>query len=151
MEIKKEVKAENRIMQKEDGSLSLTLDNAGRYCDVTNPSNNTADWNIVISKPGRFKVWLTSATKDTSDLRYHDSVKISLLDVRLEGNPLVDKIVRNSNEVSYPYFRADSYMGSVYVSEPGEYNLQVISDKVIGPSSVSETKLMAVTLTPEAR
>lgn len=151
VEIKKEVKAENRIMQKEDGSLSLTLDNAGRYCDVTNPSNNTADWNIVISKPGRFKVWLTSATKDTSDLRYHDSVKISLLDVRLEGNPLVDKIVRNSNEVSYPYFRADSYMGSVYVSEPGEYNLQVISDKVIGPSSVSETKLMAVTLTPEAR
>lgn len=150
--------AENRILQQEDGIVSLKLDKAGYYCDLTNPSNNTADWNIVISKPGRFKVWLSSATKDTSDLRYANSVRISLLDNHLEVNPACDKIVQNSGEVNYPYFRADSYMGSVYVSEPGEYNIQIISEKVTGKTGevkntavADDTRLMSVILTPETR
>jgi hypothetical protein len=147
--------AENRILQQNDGTISLILDKAACYTDVINPSNNTADWNIVISKPGRFKVWLSSSTKDTSDLNYTNSVRISLLDDRLEVNPSCDKIVRNSGDVHYPYFRADSYMGSVYVSEPGEYNIQLISEKVsaqktksLSTSRVDETKLMSVILTP---
>jgi hypothetical protein len=155
---KKTQEAENKILQQKDGTVSLVLDKASRYSDKVNPSNNTADWNVVISTPGRFKVWLSSATKDTSDLNYKNSVRISLLDDQLEANPACDKVVRNSGDVHYPYFRADSYMGSVYVSEPGEYNIQVISEKVIAKEAEShnasladDTKLMSVILTPITR
>jgi hypothetical protein len=155
---KQQHEADNRIIQQKDGTVALMLDKAARYSDVTNPSNNTADWSVVISSPGRFKVWLSSATKDTSNLRYANSVKISLLDDRLEANPACDKIVRNSSEVNYPYFRADSYMGSVYVSEPGVYNIQVISEKVLSNEAESQetsladdTRLMSVILTPTTR
>jgi len=155
---KKTQEAENKILQQKDGTVSLVLDKASRYSDKVNPSNNTADWNVVISTPGRFKVWLSSATKDTSDLNYKNSVRISMLDDQLEANPACDKVVRNSGDVHYPYFRADSYMGSVYVSEPGEYNIQVISEKVIAKEAEShnasladDTKLMSVILTPITR
>jgi hypothetical protein len=158
-ESKKDTKeAENRILQQNDGTVSLILDKAESYCDLTNPSNNTADWNVVISKPGYFKVWLSSATKDTLGLNYANSVRISLLDNQLEAKPACDKIVQNTGEVQYPYFRADSYMGSVYFSEPGEYNIQVISEKVISrtiqsqnTSLADDTKLMSVILTPITR
>lgn len=150
--------AENRISQQEDGTISLKLDKAACYSDLNNPSNNTADWNFIISKPGRFKVWISSATKDTSALNYANSVRISLLDDHLEVNPLCDKIIQNSNDVHYPYFRADSYVGSIYVSDPGEYNIQVISEKVIAEKAEShntsladDTKLMSVILTPTLR
>jgi len=150
--------ADNRIIQQNDGTVSLILDKAECYNDKANPSNNTADWNIVISKPGRFKVWLSSATKDTSALSYANSVRISLLDDQLEANPACDRIVRNSLDVQYPYYRADSYMGSVNVSEPGEYNIQLISEKVIAKQTESpakvladETRLMSVILTPITR
>lgn len=150
--------AENRILQQKDGTVSLILDKAARYCDAGNPSNNTADWNIVISKPGRFKVWLSSATRDTSDLNYANSVRISLLDDQLEANPVCDKIVRNSQDVPDSYFRAESYIGSVYVSEPGEYNIQIISEKVLAKDDESQrsplsddTKLLSVILTPSTQ
>jgi hypothetical protein len=150
--------AENRILQQNDGTISLILDKAECYSDIVNPSNNTADWNIVISKPGHFNVWISSATKDTSELNYANSVRIRFLDDQLEVNPECDKIVRNSSDVHYPYFRADSYMGSVYVSEPGEYNIQLISEKVIAKNAEShntsladDTKLMSVILTPGTR
>jgi hypothetical protein len=77
-----------------------------------------------------------------------------MLDNHLEIDPACDKIVRNSGDVYSPYFRADSYMGSVYVSEAGEYNVQVISDKVTPKSmntQLADTKLMSVILTPEMR
>jgi hypothetical protein len=147
----------NRILQQNDGTISLILDKAACYSDVNNPTNNTADWNVVISQPGRYKVWISSATKDTSELNYAHSVRISLLDDQLIANPACDKIVRNSNDVHYPYFRADSYMGSVYISEPGEYNIQLISEKVLARNSeshntfASDTKLMSVILTPITR
>jgi hypothetical protein len=80
------------------------------------------------------------------------------MDDQLEVNPVCDKIVRNSSDVHYPYFRADSYMGSIYVSEPGEYNIQLISEKVIAKRAESlntsladDTKLMSVILTPITR
>jgi hypothetical protein len=135
--------ADNRILQQKDGTVSLILDKAARYADASNPSNNTADWSVVISTPGRYKVWLSSATKDTSNLRYANSVKISLQDDRLEANPACDKIVRNSSEVNYPYFRADSYMGSIYFAEPGEYNIQVISEKVLAKGEETQINSLA--------
>jgi hypothetical protein len=150
--------AENRIVQQEDGTVSLKLEKAACYNDAVNPSNNTADWNIVISKPGRFKVWITSATKDTSSLSYTNSVKVNILDDHLEVAPAVDKIVQNSGDVPKSYFRADSYVGSFYVPEPGEYNIQVISEKVIAKNAgsknnpqIDDTMLMSVILTPAIR
>lgn len=147
--------AETKIVQQTDGTVSLNVENAARYCDVADPSNNTADWKVVISRPGRFKVWLSSATKDTSVLNYTNSVRISLLDDQLVVNPTIDKIVHNSQDVSYPFFRADSYMGSIYVQEAGEYTIQVISEKIIPAVSVNpveplseNSKLMAVILSP---
>lgn len=156
--LKNTQESENRILQQEDGTVSLKLDKAVCYSDAANPSNNTADWNIVISKPGRYKVWLSSATKDTSGLRYSSSVKVNILDDHMEVTPAVDKIVRNSGDVPSSYFRADSYVGSFYVPEAGEYNLQVISDKVIARNTgsknhplVDDTMLMSVILTPAIR
>ena len=150
--------ADNRIVQQADGTVSLKLDKAVCYSDAVNPTNNTADWNVVISKPGRFKVWLSSATKDTSDLSYSSSVKVNILDDHLEVNPAVDKIVQNSGDVPNSYYRADSYVGSFYVQEPGEYNIQVISDKVIAKNAgfknntrLDDTMLLSVMLTPAVR
>lgn len=148
----------NTILQKADGTLALNMENATCYSDKVNPSSNTAEWNVVVSKPGTFKVWLSSATKDTTNLSYINSVKISLLDKLLEVNPEIDKVVLNSDNVSYPYFRADSYAGSFYISEPGEYSIQVISEKVLtkeamnhSSSGPDDTKLMSVILTPMTR
>ena len=146
--------AENRIVQQADGTVSLKIEKAVCYSDAVNPSNNTADWNIVISKPGRFKVWLSSATKDTSGLRYASSVRVNILDDHMEVNPSIDKVVHNSVDVPQSYFRADSYVGSFYVPEPGEYNIQVISDKVIAKNAstrLDDTMLMSVILTPAIR
>jgi hypothetical protein len=72
----------------------------------------------------------------------------------LEVNPACDKIIRNSSEVHYPYYRADSYMGSISFTEPGEYNFQLISEKVRkaeAPNTAvaDDTKLMSVIMTPE--
>ena len=146
------------IIQQEDGTLSLKLEKAACYSNVSDPSSNTAEWNVVISQPGRYKVWLSSATKDTLDLDYNNSVRISLLDNQLEVNPECDKIVQNSGDVTYPFYRADSYMGSFYISEPGEYSIQVISEKVISKEVRNQTaylsddtRLMSVILTPMTR
>lgn len=150
--------AENAVLQQEDGTLALDMEKATCYNDEFDPSSNTAEWNVVISKPGRFKVWLSSATKDTTELSYVNSVKISLLDNQLEVDPACDKIVLNSDKVSYPYFRADSYMGSFYISEAGEYNIQVISEKVLPREAMNtitsghdDTRLMSVILSPNTR
>ncbi len=150
--------AENTVLQQEDGTLLLDMGKATCYNDEVNPSSNTAEWKVRVSKPGRFKVWLSSATKDTTELSYNSSVKISFLDNELEAEPACDKIVRNAREVSYPYYRADSYMGSFYISDPGEYNIQVISEKVLPREAMNnissgpdDTKLMSVILTPNTR
>lgn len=150
--------SENAVIQQSDGTLALNLEKATRYSDMVNPSSNTAEWNVVVSKPGTFKVWLSSATKDTTDLSYANSVKISLQDKLLEVVPECDKVVLNSENVSFPYFRADSYVGSLYISEPGEYSIQVISEKVLSKEAMSntasgadDTRLMSVILTPLTR
>lgn len=147
--------ADNRILQQEDGTISLKVDNAECYHDMVNPSSNTAEWNVVVSKSGRFNVWLSSATKDTTDLKFENSVLLSIRDNRIETRPMCDRVVQEATDVSDPYYRADSYMGSLYIQDTGVYNVQVISDKIVpkdyrssGSSSDDETKILSVFLTP---
>ena len=149
---------QNRILQQDDGTISLKVDKADCYQDMVNPSSNTAEWNVVVSKSGRFNVWLSSATKDTTDLQYSNSVMLSILDNRIEAHPACDKIIHNSSDVTYPYFRADSFMGSLYIQDTGLYNIQIISEKIIpvdykkgGSSSAENSKLLSVFLTPITR
>jgi hypothetical protein len=132
------------ISQQEDGSILLKLEEAICYNDQTNPSSNTAEWKFVVPKPGRYNVWLSSATRDTNNLDYSKPVKISLLDNHLERNPECDKIIRNSSDVTYPFFRTDSYMGSFYIQESGEYNIQVISEKVTTKEIRNQSQLIAL-------
>ena len=149
---------ENVVVQESDGSFSLHLEEAVCYSDAHHPESNTAEWNVVVSKPGTYKVWLSSATKDTTDLSYINSVRISLLDKHIEVDPAIDRVVRDSKEVSLPYYRADSYAGSFYFSEPGEYSIQVISEKVLPKEAMNnsrgeslDTRLVSVILTPLTR
>lgn len=148
---------ENKISQANDGSFHLKLEEASCYSDQDNPSANTAEWVFVVPNPGSYKVWLSSATTDTVNLNYNNAVKISLLDRNLEKIPECDKIVKDCKDVSYPYFRTDSYMGSLYFPESGEYNLQVISEKIVSGGSEQivspseNTKLMSLILVPNTR
>jgi hypothetical protein len=82
-----------------------------------------------------------------------NSVKISLLDNQLDVDPACDKIVRNSNEVSYPYYRADSYMGSFYISEPDSiifsYQRKVLPKETMNnfrPDLMTQTVSVILTL-----
>jgi hypothetical protein len=147
-----------KITQQADGTISLKLEKASFYKCETDPSNNTAEWNFVVSKPGTYGVWLSTATTDTMNLRYPTSVKINLQDERIEANPVGDKIVLNAGDVKYPYFRADSYMGTFYIEQPGEYSIQVINEKVVPDNVKSDvaksentTRMMSVVLTPMTR
>jgi len=146
---------QNKIVQDQDGTISLKVDKADCYQDASNPSSNTAEWSVKVSKSGRFNVWLSSATKDTTDLKYTNSVMLNILDKRIEVRPSCDKIFRNSTDVSYPYFRADSFLGSLYIQDTGLFNIQIISEKIIpknigtgAASDVENSKLLSVFLTP---
>jgi hypothetical protein len=147
--------AGNKILQQEDGTISLKVDKAECYQDKFNPSSNTAEWSVIVSKSGRYNVWLSSSTKDTTDLQYKNSVRLSILDNNLEAHPACDKIFRNSRDVSYPYFRADSFMGSLYIQDTGLFYIQVVSEKIVpqdnqaNETSVNDnSKLLSVILTP---
>lgn len=155
-EIKTKV-VQNKILQQSDGTISLKVDRADCYHDMVNPSSNTAEWNVLVSKSGRFNVWLSSATKDTTDLKYDNSVKLNILENRFEVRPGCDKIIRNSSEVAYPYFRADSFVGSLYIQDTGLFNVQIISEKIVpgdikkGESVTENSKLLSVFFTPVTR
>ena len=152
------IKSSDMIVQQADGTISLKLEKAAVYNCEENPANNTAEWNFVVSRPGRFGVWLSTATKDTMNLRYPSSVKINLQDERIEARPVGDKIILNASDVKYPYYRADSYIGTFYIEQPGEYSLQVINEKVV-PGNLKEdtsigaesTRMMSVVLAPMTR
>ena len=131
----------NKVMQQPDGSISLHVKKAECYSDKVNPSTNTAEWNVFVSKSGRFNVWLSSATVDTINLEYKNTVMLSVQDSRLEAQPGIDKVVRNSSDVNYPYFRADSFMGSLYIQDTGLYAVQIISDKILPEENVNERNL----------
>lgn len=148
--------ASNKILQQADGTISLKVDKADCYRDEVNPSSNTAEWSVKVSKSGRFNIWLSSATKDTTDLNYKDSVMLNILDKQIHALPEVDKVVLNSGDVSYPYFRADSFLGSLYIQDTGLYNVQIISEKIFPKDSktaakVENSRLLEVFLTPTTR
>lgn len=145
----------NKVLQQADGSISLHVKKAECYSDVVNPSSNTAEWNVVVSKSGRYNVWLSSATIDTINLEYKNKVLLSVQDNRLEAQPAIDKVIRNSSEVDYPYFRTDSFMGSLYIQDTGLYAIQIISDKILpeggkdyDSQNSEKTRLLSVFLTP---
>jgi hypothetical protein len=145
--------ADNRIVQQKDGTISLKIDKAECYHDRENPSTNTAEWSIFVSRSGRYDVWLSSATKDTTDLKYKNSVLLSIRDNRLETRPKVNRVIQNSSDVSRPFYQADSFMGSLYIQDTGVYNVQVISDKILpkevsGSSIDDQTKIVSVSLRP---
>jgi hypothetical protein len=153
-EAKKQI-VQNKIIQQKDGTISLKVDKADCYQDKDNPATNTAEWNVVVSKSGRFNVWLNSSTKDTTDLKYNNSVLLSILDNRIEAHPSINKIIHNSTEVSYPYFRADSFIGEMYIQDTGMFNVQIISEKIIPKDPKKSdlknddtSKLLSVFLTP---
>lgn len=148
----------NKIWQQPDGTISLHLDKADCYSDVANPSENTAEWDVVVSRSGRYNVWLSSATLDTTDLNYKNKVMISVQDTRIEGLPECDRIVRNSEDVAYPYYRADSFIGSMYIKDTGEFQIQVISEQILPKekfngdvSGEDLSKLLSVSFTPVKR
>jgi len=149
---------ENRILQQDDGTISLKVDKAECYHDMVNPSTNTAEWNVVVSKAGRFNVWISSSTKDTTNLKYNSKVMLSILDNRLEAHPKCDRVFVNSTDVSLPYFRADSFMGALYIQDTGLYNIQLISEKIVPGDYLAteadgsaDSRLLSVFLTPVTR
>ena len=149
---------QNKILQQDDGTISLKVDKAECFHDMVNPATNTAEWNVVVSKAGRFNVWLSSSTKDTTNLKYDNKVMLSILDSRLEAHPKCDKIVLNSTDVSLPYFRADSFMGALYIQDTGLYNIQLISEKIVPENyprteneGSADSRLLSVFLTPVTR
>jgi len=152
------ISATSKIKQQEDGTISLKVDKADCYSDMDNPASNTAEWNVVVSKSGRFNVWLSSATKDTTDLKYKNSIMLSVRDNRLEAKPACDNIILNSNEVAFPYYRADSFIGSLFIQDTGLVNIQLISEKILPKdynisetSSAENSKFLSVFFTPVSR
>lgn len=154
-DVNRKLVAENKILQQKDGTISLQIDKAECYHDMVNPSTNTAEWNVVFNKSGRYDVWLSSATRDTTDLRYKSSVMLSISDNRLETLPIIDRVVQNSSDVSRPYYQADSFMGSLYIQDTGVCSVQIISDKILpkdyrnaGSAPEEQTKILSVLLRP---
>ena len=155
---KSAIEEANKVQQLEDGTINLRIEKAFCYNNVSNPSFNAAEWNLVVNKSGRYNVWLSSATIDTLDLQYTSNVTLNLQEKQLIAKPVKNKIVLEGSGVKYPYFRADSYLGELYIQEPGEYTVQLISDKVIARSDtvsaskvLNHTKVLSVSLTPLTR
>lgn len=143
--------ADNAVMQQQDGTISLDVEQADTYHDINNPQSNTAEWNVVVSKKGRYDVWLASATKDTTRLKYKNQVMLNILDNQLEAQPSIDKVIQNSSDVSLPYYRAESFIGSLFIPDTGVVNIQIISDRIMpaGDSDFTDDiKLLSVSLTP---
>jgi hypothetical protein len=146
----------NTIEQQADGTISLNIEKADCYSDMNNPSGNTAEWYVNVSKSGRYDVWISSATKDTNSLNYKDKIQISVHDYRLEGEPGCDRIISNSADVSYPFFRADSFIGSMFIQDTGEFDIQVISEKIVPKEIINQaspdiSRLLSVSFKPVKR
>jgi hypothetical protein len=146
------------IKQREDGTISLKLDKADCYADMDDRADNTAEWNVVVSKSGRYNVWITSATLDTNDLKYKNPVMVNVQDKMIQARPDCDKVFMNSSDVTSPYFRADSFIGSLYLQDTGQFYIQVTSEmilpknyKVTGSSAADIAKLISVSFTPVNR
>lgn len=126
--IGKKGKPDNTSGQAE--GVVLRISDAALIQVDSNPQYNTAEWHFTVNKAGRYDVWLSSLTSDTTFLRFADSVIITAGDKRITGRPVGDEIITDDGSVKAPWYRADSHMGSIFFSKPGEYQVQVISDRV---------------------
>ncbi len=124
----KKARSENSAVNSE--GVVLRISDAALIQVDSNPEYNTAEWHFTVNKAGRYDVWLSSLTRDTTFLNFADSVIITAGDTRLTGRPVGDEIVTDDISVKKPWYRADSHMGSIFFREPGEYQVQVISDRV---------------------
>lgn len=113
-----------------DGGIILSIADADMIQVDERPQYNTAEWLFRVDKPGRYDVWLSSLTLDTTQLLFAENVVITAGETRLAKKPIGDEIVTDDKSVSAPWYRADSHMGSVFFSKAGEYPVQVISDRV---------------------
>jgi hypothetical protein len=129
------------VIQSKDGTISLALKDAFLFNDENHPDRNTAEWSFTVNSEGRYEVWLSSLTQDTMHLEYNLPVIVTFGDKRLEEQPVGDNIILDSG-VDRPYYRADSRLGSIYIDDPGHYNIQVISEKVLPGSKLRESLLV---------
>ena len=130
-----------------DNGVTLMIADADLIQVDSNPQYNTAEWSFTVKNPGSYDVWLSSLTCDTSHLNFNDIVTITAGDARIEKKPVGDEIVTNDKSVKQPWYRADSHMGSIFFREPGEYQIQVISDKVMPhPTDTSQLSIDKTTL-----
>jgi len=152
---KKKDNLSDNIVQQDDGKIIFELNDAYQLHDKESPEKNTAEWLFHAETEGRYEVWLSSLTKDTMDLKFDSPVIVTVGDTRIESRPVGNEIVLDATDSQVPYFHADSKLGSVMISPAGDYELQVISEKVL-PSSrergipwqADHTKLLRIVLKP---
>jgi hypothetical protein len=132
-------KSKGSVKEENGSGVTLLLKDADLMQVDSNPQYNTAEWSFVVKQPGRYDIWLSSLTCDTSNVLFASDVTITAGDTRIEKRPVSDQIITDDKNVKSPWVRADSHMGSVFFSEPGEYQVQVISDRVI-PVTANESK-----------
>lgn len=126
------------IVQKTNGHILLSMKDAYMHYDKENPDQSTAEWGFTVNSKGRYEIWLSSLTLDTMNLSYEEPVIIHFGDKRIEKQPVGNRIVLDDDHVVFPYYRADSKLGSILIEDSGHYNLQVISEKVLPVTEDSE-------------
>ena len=131
---------QNEVIQFSNGTIMLNIQDAFLFNDEKNPDRNTAEWNFLVNNGGRYEVWLSTITQDTMDLGYQMPVIVNFGDKRLEGQPVGDEIIIDE-KVEKPYFRADSRLGSIYIEDPGHYNIQIISEKVLPDARIKSSAI----------
>ena len=133
--------SENEVVQQSDGNIFLDIDDAYLLSDEMNPSRNTAEWRFKVKSTGRYEVWLTSLTRDTMDLHYDIPVIVTFEDKRISEKPVGNEIILDDRDVQKPYYRADSRIGSIYIEDPGQYNIQIISDKLRAGTTAAQSTI----------
>ena len=143
----------NRIVQHENGTLLLSIDDANCYSDNTNPIANTAEWNAFIVKSGRYDIWLASATRDTMSLNFRNSVHLNFNDIYIDANPSCDHIIVNAENIPDSYFMANSYIGTVYIQDTGAIDVQFISEQILPKSEHNyvDSRFVSLCFKPESR
>ena len=143
----------NRIIQHENGTLLLSIDDADCYSDEANPVANTAEWNALIVKSGRYDIWLASATRDTISLNYRNSVHLNFKDINIDANPRCDDIILDTDNLPDSYFMANSYIGTVYIQDTGAIDVQFISEQILPKSEQGyvDSRFVSLCFKPEAR
>jgi len=142
-----------RIVQHENGTLLLSIDDADCYNDNTNPIANTAEWNAFFVKSGRYDIWLLSATRDTMSLNYRNPVHLHFNDINIDANPRCDNIIVDAENIPDSYFMANSYIGTVYIQDTGAIDVQFISEQILPPGEYDyvDSRFVSLCFKPEIK